>query len=354
MTAQSGAVKTYTVTVARDIYAMPISETTSGSTTTITLTNATVKIITTPTVTPVTVGVIPTFPTTPSDATYINVPTPFIMAETDVTYQLWKEVYDWATSPARGTAVYSFANPGQNGTDSTNSYNGFSTTTSTQYPVTNVTWRDAIVWCNAFTEYYNANNGSGTDLAVVYCSDSGYKASIRTSTNSPTITDTTDGTQDAPYVNASAKGFRLPTSAEYEFAARYIGSSTSNTNVVFNDGVDYTNGSSASGATDSFTTDAATLAVAVFGYIFDGGLWTPTGVTGTAVVKSKAPNALGLYDMNGNVWKWNFDWYSLGAVRVVRGGAFSVSAQNIQVGVEGNDTPYKVFYGYGFRFSRSK
>ena len=122
--------------------------------------------------------------------------------------------------------------------------------------MTCVSWRDALVWCNAFTEYYNANNGTGTDLEVVYCSDAAYKTPIRTSTSSSTV-DLTDGSQDAPYVNASAKGFRLPKSMEYEFAARYIGTTApSHTNYILKDGVYYYKGNSASGATADYTDDA--------------------------------------------------------------------------------------------------
>jgi len=58
------------------------------------------------------------------------------IAETEVTYKLWKKVYDWATDSARGTKKYTF------------SYAGTMSTTDL-HPVTTVSWRDMMVWCNA-------------------------------------------------------------------------------------------------------------------------------------------------------------------------------------------------------------
>ena len=282
-------------------------------------------VIASPDVVPVSENATPQFPTGNDDDGLADVPEKFGMAETDTTYQLWKEVCDWATNAARGANVYTFANAGQNGTDGTNGYAGFDTSVSTQYPVTMVNWRDAIVWCNALTEYYNANNGSRTDLRVVYCSDAAYTTPIRESTNSKTVTNTAAGSLDCPYVNPDAKGFRLPTSMEYEFAARYIGTTApSQKNYVLKDGVYYCTRRSASGATAESSDNVATSLVAVF-YRNYTDASTYASVNGTARVKSKAANALGLYDMSGNVFKWNFDWHPsfAGSRRVERGGSYS-------------------------------
>ena len=65
---------------------------------------------------------------------------PYKLGKTEVTYKLWKEVYDWATQPANG---YKFANAGVKGKDGSGSENE---------PVTKVNWRDCIVWCNAYTQ----------------------------------------------------------------------------------------------------------------------------------------------------------------------------------------------------------
>lgn len=201
---------------------------------------------------------------------------PYWMAETEVTYELWHAVYLWATHSERGDSIYTFANPGHQGGSYVDSY----PVGTNQHPVTTVSWRDSIVWCNALTEYYNANNGTEPDLDCVYFSDPDFKTPIRTSTSSTTVDGDDLGSQDAPYVDDSSKGFRLPTTLEWQCAARY------------KDGTNWIMGTCASGASSPCLYNSYAV------------VETYSGTT--KPVKSKLENSLGIYDMSGNILEWCF------------------------------------------------
>jgi len=116
--------------------------------------------------------------------------TPFEIAETLTTYELWSAVYNWATCNG-----YTFANTGQNGSDQNG--NALNADVSIQYPVAMVNWRDAIVWCNALTEYYNSYCGTNPALGCVYYTDANYTTPLRNSIMpANTITASTPGSPD--------------------------------------------------------------------------------------------------------------------------------------------------------------
>ena len=307
-----------------------------------------------------------TFPTGTGDNCTATVDNAYWIGETEVTYELWYEVYTWATDAARGASQYAFTfgeNAPRAGNDGTPGDE-----TDSQEPVTYVNWRHAMVWCNALTEWYNANNGSSPDLDCAYYTSSGYTTPIRSANNNASF-DGTAGGQDNPYVKAAAKGFRLLTSNEWELAARYRGTDTANvvTGTVL--GVDFsamttkwTKGDSASAATMYYNDstggsgepgETANDAVAVYRYYWDGDFWESTGVTSTAAVKSKTTgyNALGLYDMSGNVHEWCFDLYGE-SNRVYRGGSWFSYADSLRVGSGLDGITSNSFYFIGFRFAR--
>jgi len=201
-----------------------------------------------------------------NDVVATKVDKAYWVAETEVTYELWYEVKIWADKHG-----YTFANTGGEGTaDKANSENGGVPTTSKNEPVTNINWRDAMVWANALTEWYNAMNK--TNYTCAYYIDPKYKTQIRTSTNSETITTSTAGSQDSPYLKEDATGFRLLTRNEWILAAKYM------------DGKTWAPDKSVSGVGVNMSSTHA--------------------VKGLGLVSA---NALGLYDMLGNVSEWVFD-----------------------------------------------
>jgi len=220
----------------------------------------------------------------------------FWLGETEVTYELWYAVLTWASGNG-----YNFENSGKEGNDGTEGAASL-LSGSLAEPVTTVSWRDVMVFCNALTEWYNEKTGSS--LTTVYNS-SGTPIRDSRSTNSA-IT-------DAVTADTSKTGFRLLSSLEWECAARYINGSS------------WTAGANASGATNDYTNSTATGNVAVY------------GVSNTAAIKSKNSNALGCYDMSGNVFEWCFDWHPdhSGTHKFARGGGYGSINYLLAIGFAG-------------------
>ncbi len=270
-----------------------------------------------------------TFPTGPDDGGTATVEEGFWLGRTEVTYSLWSAVYSWAQENA-------FRIPSRGARDIL--------TRDRAAPVGAVSWRSVIVWLNALTELVNAQ--AGTELRPVYYRDSDLTEVIRSADNHGEAV-TIRGSSDAPHVDESADGFRLPGADEWSLAARYAGTDQVPGLLASptGDGRWWTPGDRVSGWSGRAGDASEPSDYAVF----NGGRTMP--------VASKRPNALGLYDMSGNVEELCLDAYLGGdeSNRMARGGSFATPAERIGVGHVLSVPPGRDSYiGTGFRIARSR
>jgi len=229
----------------------------------------------------------------------------------EVSWSQWQSVHLWAI---------------RHGYESVNAGAG----KGPNHPVQMVNWFDCVKWCNAKSEQ--------AGKPPVYYSDPGLTAVYRSG-------------EDTVYPNWNVQGYRLPTEAEWEKAARggWTGQRFPWGNVVNQNLANY------QGAVNFYYYDLGP----------DG--LNPTGSVGgttpaTTPIGLFAANGFGLYDMTGNVWEWCWDWFgtpyaggrdphgaSTGLGRIYRGGSWNYFATNCRLSYRLNNFPVYKSHENGLR-----
>ena len=242
----------------------------------------------------------------------------FYMDKCEVTWGKWKEVRDWAVN---------------NGYD----LSGIGEGKAENHPVQMVNWHDCVKWCNARSQKEGRT--------PAYYTDSSFTVVYKT------------GSVTNPCVRWSAAGYRLPTEAEWEKAAR---GGLSGQRFPWGDRIDHTRANY-----------SGYWSRGVPAYPYDDGYagydkrYSTGGIPYTSPAGSFSTNGYGLYDMSGNVWEWCGDWYessyywtspssnpsgpASGSSRVIRGCAWNAYSDRCRSASRTMYNPDYRYYGLGLR-----
>lgn len=228
------------------------------------------------------------------------------------------------------------------GTDPSTEANATSTNPPGTDPVQMSNWYHAIAFCNKLSL------AEGLNPVYTVSTVSDWLA-----LSFDSIPKTTDTAWDAVSADWTANGYRLPTEMEWMWAA--MGATGTETNTT--------------GYTKAFAGSTGLNAIANYAWYLDN------ASTKTHTVAGKTANELGLYDMSGNVWEWNWDLYSQlspasenypitgtvtdyrgadsGTTRCIRGGGFDTNASYSTLANRHKFTPFSQWNYFGFRVVRN-